>query len=239
MSSVVVEADRVALVDEAIESRQSIRAFLSKPVKRQIIHDILRVASRAPSGSNIQPWKTYVLQNQPLADLIDKVCQAHDAVRADPSLRERYQEPFSYYPENWFEPYLGRRRENGWGLYGLLGIKRGEKEKMHAQHQRNFRFFDAPVGLVFTVNKALGQGTLIDIGGYMQNIMTAARARGLDTCPQAAWNPFESIVLRQIGAQPDETLVCAMALGWADPAAKVNTLRTPREPVENFTVWCD
>jgi len=121
----------------------------------------------------------------------------------------------------------------------LLGIAKGEKDRMHAQHQRNFRFFDAPVGLFFTVNTVMGQGALLDCGAFMQNIMVAARARGLDTCPQAAWNSFASIILPHIGAGEDEMLVCGMALGWADPNALVNTFRTPRVPPEDFTVWLE
>lgn len=243
MSSSVLDRplspDSIEYVDSAIESRQSIRAFTSQPVPRDTIRDILAVASRAPSGANTQPWKTYVLQGQARDTLVEKVCSAHDSVYADPKQAELYQEAYTYYPREWISPYLERRRENGWGLYGLLGIAKGEKDRMHAQHQRNFRFFDAPVGLFFTVNTIMGQGALLDCGAFMQNIMVAARARGLDTCPQAAWNFYANIILPHIGAGDDEMLVCGMALGWADPEATVNTFRTPRAETEEFTVWRD
>lgn len=229
----------VTTVDEAIESRQSIRAFSERPVPRETLQEILDLAARAPSGANAQPWKVYVLQGQARDGLVEKVCKAHDALRADPSLAEVYQESYDYYPRKWVSPYLDRRRENGWGLYGLLGIERGEKDKMHAQHQRNFRFFDAPVGLIFTVSTSMGQGALLDYGGFMQNIMVAARARGLDTCPQAAWNQFARIILPHVGAGEDEMLVCGMALGYADESERVNSFRTPRVPSEEFTVWLD
>ncbi len=229
----------VTNVDDAIESRQSIRAFSQRPVPRDTLKEILDLAARAPSGANAQPWKVYVLQGQSKDALVKKVCKAHDDLRADPSLAQVYQESYDYYPRQWISPYLDRRRENGWGLYGLLGIEKGEKDKMHAQHQRNFRFFDAPVGLMFTVNTVMGQGALLDCGGFMQNIMVAARARGLDTCPQAAWNSFGSIILPHIGAGEDEMLVCGMALGYADETDPVNTFRTPRVPGEEFTVWLD
>ncbi|TFL13721.1 nitroreductase [Pusillimonas caeni] len=226
-------------VDAAIESRQSIRAFTSRPVEREVLNGILAVASRAPSGANAQPWKTYVLQGRARDTLVEKVCAAHDAVYANPEEAARYKEAYAYYPQKWISPYLERRRENGWGLYGLLGIAKGEKDRMHAQHQRNFRFFDAPVGLFFTVNTIMGQGALLDCGAFMQNIMIAARARGLDTCPQAAWNSYASIILPHIGAGDDEMLVCGMALGHAAPDELVNTFRTPRVPPEDFTVWLD
>lgn len=226
-------------VDAAIESRQSIRAFTSRPVEREVLNGILAVASRAPSGANAQPWKTYVLQGRARDTLVEKVCAAHDAVYANPEEAARYKEAYAYYPQKWISPYLERRRENGWGLYGLLGIAKGEKDRMHAQHQRNFRFFDAPVGLFFTVNTIMGQGALLDCGAFMQNIMIAARARGLDTCPQAAWNSYASIILPHIGAGDDEMLVCGMALGHAAPDELVNTFRTPRVPLEDFTVWLD
>jgi nitroreductase len=227
-----------ASVDAAVESRFSCRAFLrEQPVPRRLVEEILAVASRAPSGTNTQPWKVYVLQGASRDTLVDKVCAAHDALYADPTLAEQYREEYDYYPTKWVSPYIDRRRENGWGLYGLLGIAKGEKDKMHAQHQRNFRFFDAPVGLMFTMDRILGRGSLMDYGMFLQNVMVAARARGLHTCPQAAWNGFAKIILPHIGATEGEMLVCGMSLGYADTAAKVNEFHTPREAVASFTHW--
>jgi nitroreductase len=226
-------------VDAAITSRMSARAFLPKPVPRATIEHLLQVASRAPSGTNTQPWKVYVLQGQSRDSLVDKVCAAHDAMRADPSLVAEYREEYDYYPEKWVSPFIDRRRENGWSLYGLLGITKGDKDKMHAQHQRNFRFFDAPVGLMFTLDRVMGRGSLVDYGMFLQNIMVAARGHGLHTCPQAAWNGFSRIILPHIGAGESEMLVCGMALGYADPADKVNGFHTPREPVGSFTTWLE
>ncbi len=226
-------------VDHAITSRMSARAFTPQPVEREMILDILRVASRAPSGTNTQPWRVYVLQGAPRDRLVEKVCAAHDAQRADPSLASQYREEYDYYPTQWVSPYIDRRRENGWSLYGLLGITKGDKDKMHAQHQRNYRFFDAPVGLMFTLDRVMGRGSLVDYGMFLQNIMVAARARGLHTCPQAAWNHYSRIILPHIGASENEMLVCGMALGWADASDIVNTFVTPREPVESFTHWVD
>jgi nitroreductase len=110
---------------------------------------------------------------------------------------------------------------------------------MHEQHQRNFRFFDAPVGLMFTVDRVMGRGSLVDYGCFLQNIMVAARGHGLHTCPQAAWNGFSKVILPLIGAGADEMLVCGMALGYADESALVNTFHTPRVPVQDFTTWLD
>jgi len=226
-------------VDTAIESRFSARAFLPRPVPRETIEDILRVASRAPSGTNTQPWKVYVLQGATRDTLVAQVCAAHDAMRADPAVAAQYREAYDYYPEQWVSPYIDRRRENGWGLYGLLGITKGDKDRMHAQHQRNFRFFDAPVGLMFTLDRVMGRGSLVDYGMFLQNIMVAARARGLHTCPQAAWNGFAKIILPLIGAGEGEMLVCGMSLGFADESQVVNGFHTPREPVSAFTRWLD
>lgn len=228
-----------ASVDAAIESRFSARAFLPRAVPRELIADILRVASRAPSGTNTQPWNVYVLQGDSRNALVDKVCAAHDAIYANPALAAEYREEYDYYPEKWVSPYIDRRRENGWSLYGLLGITKGDKDRMHAQHQRNFRLFDAPVGLMFTLDRVMGRGSLVDYGMFLQNIMVAARARGLHTCPQAAWNGFAKIILPHIGAGADEMLVCGMALGYADESDKVNGFHTPREPHDKFTRWLD
>ncbi|MDD2882726.1 MAG: nitroreductase [Rhodoferax sp.] len=230
-------AETMAAVDAAITSRMSVRAFTPQDVSRETLQDILQVASRAPSGTNTQPWKVYVMQGDSRQTLVDKVCAAHDAVRADPGLAAEYAEAYDYYPERWVSPYIDRRRENGWGLYGVLGIGKGDKDKMHLQHQRNYRFFDAPVGLMFTIDRVMGRGSLLDYGMFLQNLMVAARSRGLHTCPQAAWNSFASIILPHIGAGVDEMLVCGMALGYADEQAVVNTFKTPRVPVEAFTHW--
>ena len=226
-------------VDYAIASRQSMREFLPKAVPRELIEHLLDVASRAPSGTNTQPWKVYVLQGASRDALVEKVCTAHDALRADPSLAAQYKEEYDYYPAKWVSPYIDRRRENGWSLYGLLGIVKGDKDKMHAQHQRNYELFGAPVGLMFTVDRVMGQGSLVDYGMFLQSIMVAARGHGLHTCPQAAWNGFASIILPHLGAGPDEMLVCGMALGYADESALVNTFRTPRVPSREFTTWLD
>jgi nitroreductase len=215
----------------------SARAFTQQAVSRELITEILQVASRAPSGTNTQPWKVYVLQGATRDALVEKVCAAHEAIRANPEVAKQFTEPYDYYPAQWVSPYIDRRRENGWSLYGLLGIGKADKDRMHEQHQRNFKFFDAPIGLMFTIDPIMGRGSLLDYGMFIQNIMVAARARGLHTCPQAAWNGFHSIILPHIGAGEGEMLVCGMALGYADETDKVNTLVTPRVPVNEFTHW--
>jgi nitroreductase len=224
-------------VDAAITSRMSARAFTQQAVPRELLEQILEVSSRAPSGTNTQPWKVYVLQGASRDSLVEKACAAHDAIRANPELAANYKESYDYYPEKWVSPFIDRRRENGWSLYGLLDIGKADKDKMHAQHQRNFKFFDAPVGLMFTINRVMGRGSLVDAGMLLQNIMVSARGHGLHTCPQAAWNGFANIIMPHIGAGDDELLVCGMALGYADTSDKVNTFHTPRVPVAEFATW--
>ena len=170
--------------------------------------------------------------------LVEKVCAAHDALRANPALAAEYQEAYDYYPREWVSLYIDRRRKNGWGLNGgLLGIAKGDRERMHAQHQRNCRFVDAPVDLMVTIERVMGRGSLVDTGMFLQNLMIAARVHGLDTCAQAAWKPYARIILPPIGAGEQEMLVCGMALGNADPDAVVNRFVTPREPLEHFVTW--
>jgi nitroreductase len=228
-----------ASVDAAIENRLSVRAFLPTPVPREQIEHILRVASRAPSGNNAQPWKVYVLQGNKRDELVRQVSAAHEMLHDHPEMETKYRPDFDYYPRHWVEPYQGRRRQNGWALYGLLGITKGDKQRMFEQHHQNFSLFGAPVGLMFTLDRVMCQGSLIDCGMFMQNVMVAARAHGLHTCPQAAWNQYSSIVLPLIGASAEETLIGGMALGHADPEALVNTFHTSREPVAAFTHWLE
>ena len=227
------------IVDQAITSRFSCRAFTPQGVPRELLTGILNVARQAASGTNTQPWKVYVLRGEAKAGLVTKACAAHDAIYANPEMAAQYRDEYDYYPTKWVSPYIERRRDNGWGLYGVLGIGRGDKDKMHAQHQRNYKFFDAPIGLMFTVSRDMGRGSLVDYGMFLQNIMVAARARGLHSCAQGAWNGFAGIIKTHVGASADEMLVCGMALGYADESDKVNSYRPSRIGPEEFTTWLD
>ncbi len=223
-------ADSVAAVDDAIVSRRSIRAFLPRPVPRETVEDLLRVASRAPSGTNTQPWKVTVLTGAALQRLSARLLAIHE----DPAQRAGLEGAYDYYPREWVSPYIDRRRKVGWDLYGLLGIERSDKARMHAQHGRNYRFFDAPVGLIFTIDRVMAQGSWLDYGMFLQNLMVAARARGLDTCAQAAFVDFHRAIAEELGLSDQEELVCGMSLGWADPSAVENSLVTERAPLEAF-----
>ena len=219
-------------VEEAITGRHCFRAFLPKPVPRDVIGRILQIAGRAPSGSNVQPWKVWVLDGAVKEDIARELTGRYD--RGQVSRRE-----YNYYPEEWREPYLGRRRACGWGLYSLLGIGRADKDRMHAQHRRNFLFFDAPVGLVFTIDRDLEQGSWLDYGMFLQSIMVAARGFGLETCPQAAWLIFYDVLQRRLAIPAGQTIVCGMALGYPDPADKVNTFTPARMPVGEFVSFVE
>jgi LAO/AO transport system ATPase len=220
--------DETAAVDRAITSRRSVRAFLPRPVPRATIEEILRVASRAPSGTNTQPWRVHVVTGAAREQLAAAVLHAHDHEAHE------HAEEYRYYPDRWYEPFLGRRRTIGWSLYGLVGIERGDKLGMHRQHGRNFRFFDAPVGLIFTIDRGLERGSWLDYGMFLQNVMVAARGRGLDTCPQAAFMKFHKVVAHELALPDNEMLVCGMSLGYADPHAPENRLVTERSPVAEF-----
>lgn len=222
-------------VDEAIVSRRSIRAFLPTPVAREDIEAILDVAARAPSGTNTQPWNVHVLTGAAKAGLSEAILAAY----RDPEQSRAHTEEYAYYPREWVSPFIERRRKVGWDLYALLGLSRDNKAGMAAQHGRNYAFFDAPVGLIFTIDRVMEQGSWLDYGMFLQNIMVAARARGLDTCPQAAFTQFHRIIGEQLGLPANQMVVCGMALGWADPGKIENTLVTERAPVAAFARFMD
>ena len=227
----MIASQQQEIVDAAITSRRSIRAFLPTEVAREDIERILEVAARAPSGTNTQPWKVVVLTGQAR----QRLSEAITAVYADPAQARQHTEEYAYYPREWISPYIDRRRKVGWDLYALLGLTRDNKAGMAAQHARNYRFFDAPVGLIFTIDRVMDQGSWLDYGMFLQNIMVAARGRGLDTCPQAAFTQFHRIIGEQLGLPANEMVVCGMALGFADPGKIENSLITEREPVSGFT----
>jgi nitroreductase len=227
--------ESLAAVDAAITSRRSIRAYLPTPVTRQEVEAILAVAARAPSGTNTQPWRVHVLTGAAKAALSADIRAAFD----DPAERAQHTEEYAYYPTQWQSPYVDRRRKVGWDLYSLLGIGKADKERMHLQHAKNYDFFGAPVGLMFTVDRVMQQGSWLDYGMFLQSVMVAARARGLDTCPQAAFTQFHRVIARHLALSAHEMVVCGMALGHADPAAIENSLVTEREPVSGFARFLD
>jgi nitroreductase len=225
--------ERVGLtVEDAIRGRQSIRAFLDNPVPRSLIARIIETAGRAPSGTNIQPWKVYVFDGEARDRIVAEMCRAYDTA-------EEPTRPYNYYPQKWREPYIGRRRACGWGLYGTLGITRDDKEGMRLQRRGNYELFGAPVGLIFTIDKDMEIGSWLDTGMFIQSLMIAARQFGLETCPQAALANYHELLRRRLGIPEIEQVICGMALGYPDPTAKVNTFRTDREPVEVFTTFVD
>ena len=226
----MLENDSQKIVDDAITSRRSIRAFLPTPVAREDIEAILQVAARAPSGTNTQPWKVYVLTGAIKQRLSDAVLNAY----LDPDVSKQHAEEYHYYPRQWVSPYIDRRRKVGWDLYSLLGLERDNKSGMQAQHGRNYQFFDAPVGMIFTIDRILELGSWLDYGMFLQNIMVAARGRGLDTCPQAAFTQYHKVISDVLELPDSEQVVCSMSLGFADPARIENTLVTEREPLTGF-----
>jgi nitroreductase len=223
-------------VDAALTSRRSVRAFLPTPVPRATVEDILKVAVRAPSGTNIQPWHVYVAQGKVRDTLCTRVAAAHDADYARQKAGEKplHQQEYDYYPKQWTEPYLGRRRKLGWEMYALIGIKKGDNDKMHAQHNDNYKLFGAPVGLFFTIDRMMEKGGWLDSGMLIQNVMTAARGRGLDTCPQQSWSGYHQVVKEELGIPDNQVLMCGMALGYEDTNAVINKLVSEREPLSTF-----
>ena len=218
------------VIDKIICARRSVRAFLDTPMDPLMIRHILEVASRAPSGTNTQPWHVYVLTGDTKERLSSEIVDAF----LDPEKAKQYQEEYDYYPSRWIEPFISRRRKVGFDLYGLLGLGKDDKAGMQQQHARNFRFFDAPVGLIFTIDRVMGKGSLLDYGMFMENIMISAGGHGLATCAQAAFNQFHEIIERQLNLPENQSVVCGMALGYEDKKAIANTLKTVRAPLDEF-----
>ena len=212
-------------IDEALSSRRSVRAFNDAPVTQATVAHILQVASRAPSGTNCQPWRVYVAAGATKQAISD------DTIALRTSGVELPQSEYVYSPKDIGEPYLSRRRKVGWDLYGLLDIGKGDRERTFAQHNRNFTFFGAPVALFFFVERHLERGAWLDVGMFLQGVMSAARGQGLHTCPQVAWTNYHAIVRRHLGVPETELLVCGMSLGVEDTSAIENSLRTERAPV--------
>ncbi len=220
-------ADKAMPVVEAIMGRKAIRRFKPDPVPQETVTRILDIAARSPSGTNSQPWLVHVVTGAARQRVIDTVLAA-----AKDGTGER---EYHYSPEPWFEPYLGRKRKVGFELYGHLGIERSDMAGRTRQHHKNYDFFGAPVGMFVTMDRRQELGPWIDIGMFMQSIMLAARAFGLETCPQAAWVFFGKQVHAAVPIPDEEILICGLALGYADWEARDNAFTTVREQAAQFT----
>jgi len=228
----ISRAAAIAAVDEAIRSRQSVRAFLPNPVEKRTVEELLRLASRSASGSNIQPWRVRVIAGDAKTRLTQAI---FDAVARDGF--EPYQRDWNYYPVRWREPFLGRRRKIGWDMYSLLGVAKGDFEGTQQARMRNYEFFGAPVGMMFTLDEDLEIGSWLDLGIFLGSIMIAARGHGLHTCPQAAFADFHSVIRPVLDIPENEIIVCGMALGHIDPDAPVNDLKTERADLDAFATF--
>ena len=219
-------------VEEAVGQRRSLRGFLDTPVPMETVKRILSLAARAPSGTNTQPWRVRVLTGEAKSRLSNSIMKVFD----DGGMSTSF---YKYYPDRFPEPYLSRRRKVGWDLYGLLGIGKGDFEKTHAQHGRNYTFFDAPVALMFSISRELEIGSWLDYGMFLQNVMILARSHGLETCPQAAFAPYNDLIAKELDFDEEEVVVCGISIGYADWGRIENTLITEREPLDGFVQFMD
>lgn len=217
-------------LDIALDTRRSARAFKDTPVPKELVEELLLRASRSPSGTNVQPWKVYVAMGQTRGRLSEELL-AYRETHPDDGGKE--------WPSNSkrLVPYISRMRKLGKDMYTLLEIPKGNKQANWDQWGRNYKFFDAPVGLIFTIDKNLDRTSWLDIGMFMQTLMLSATAHGLDTCAQGAWNQFWRVTKDVLDIPDDEYVVCGMSLGYADETAAVNTLVAEREPLSSFAFF--
>ena len=215
-------------VDEAIQSRRSVRAFTSEPVPRETVERMLETASRAASGGNLQPWKVYVLAGEARKALVERVAE------------KMKENPFGdgpeydIYPKDLTEPFVSRRGEVAREMYEMIGIARDDSAGRMTQMARNFSFFDAPVGMILTIDRQMGPPQFVDLGLFLGNLMLLAREEGLHTCAQEAWSLWGRTIREEVGVPENELVFCGLALGHADASAQVNRLQTSRATLSDF-----
>ena len=217
----------------AARTRRSIRAYKPDTITAATLREIVDLGRHAPSGSNIQPWHVHVLTGATLQRVGGAI--QHAFLTDEPGHKRDYD----YYTDPVLEPYLARRRQCGWGLYGKLGIGRGDHEKSKAYRAGNYVFFGAPAGLVFTIDRKLERGSWLDYGMFLQTLMLAARARGLHTCAEASIASYPDIVRRELDIGDDWMVICGMAMGYADTDALVNTFQPPRIALDEYATFLD
>jgi nitroreductase len=216
-------------VSEALATRKSIRAFKPDPVAREIIEEILVASARAPSGGNLQPWKVHVLLGAAKDELVRRT-------KEQMKINPRGGTPeYHIYPPDLTEPYATRRFRVGEQMYATMGIPREDRARRLQQFVKNWEFFGAPVGMIFSIDRQMQQGQWADLGGFLQSIMLLAREYGLHTCPQEAWAPFHEVIRAYLNVPKEEIIFCGMAVGYADETAPINTLVSERAPLAE---WC-
>jgi nitroreductase len=213
---------------DALHARRSVRGFLDTPLPRKTVEAVLHDAARSPSASNTQPWRVYACAGEARDGLCAELLALHQAGGGG------HREEYVYYPPVWRDPYLSRRRQVGKNLYGLLGIDKGDTHGMARQYARNYEFFGAPVGLIFTIERDHAQAAWLDLGMFLQAVMLAAIGHGLATCSQQAFARYHAVIRARLRIPDNELVVCGMALGHPDPDEPANRLRTAREPVAAF-----
>ena len=217
---------------EGIKTRRSARKYRSDPIARELLQEVMNLAKWAPSDMNTQPWQVAVVEGTTKQQLADQIISA----------RENNEAPnpdYNYYPDQWEEPYKSRRKACGLALYNALDIQRGDIGKQKQAWNNNYRFFDAPVGLLFFIDKQLNQGSWLDMGMFIQNVMLAATDSGLSTCPQASLAEYPDIVRNLLNIDDHYAVVCGMSLGYEDKTHPANSFRLEREAVNSFTSWYD
>ena len=215
-------------VSEALATRKTVRAFKSDPVSRETIEEMLALAARAPSGGNLQPWRVYALLGEARNALVRRVAEA----RKEHPMGEAPE--YHIYPPNLTEPYRTRRHRVGEMMYATMNIPREDKAARLGFFSKNWEFFGAPVGLIFTIDRQMQQGQWADLGMYMQSLMLLAREHGLHTCPQEAWAVWHRVIREYLSVPENEMIFCGMAIGYADDTAPVNALETERAPLAEF-----
>ncbi len=218
-------------VTEAVSSRRSVRAYLDKPVAPDLLRGILMSALRAPSGGNLQPWHIHVLEGVAKRNLIRRVIERLPLMQmgesSDPQI----------YPEPLPSPYKERRSVSGALLYDALKIPKEDKQSRNAQGMKNFEFFGAPVGLIFTSPSIMRESQAIDVGILMQTVMLLAKERGLASCPQVSWRMWPDTVRDALGIGPGERVMAGMCLGYADPASPLTNLAMPRDRLDALATF--
>lgn len=213
-------------VVDAVHSRSSIRQFLPDPVGDDVLRSLLADASRAASGGNVQPWRIYVVNGESMARL-------REFLPTQPPIEAT---EYDIYPPKLTEPYRTNRFAIGEQMYATLGIEREDKAGRLRQFAHNGEFFGAPAALFCFVDRQMGPPQWSDLGMFLQTFMLLAVERGLATCAQEYWSVRQGAVRSFVGAPDNEMLFCGMAIGHADPAAAVNSLRSERMPLDQWAL---
>lgn len=89
-----------------LDSRRTVRDYSDKPVPKEVIENIIKSASSAPSGAHKQPWTFCVVSNPELKEKIRIAAEEEEKESYSRRMSDEWLEDLEHLGTNWEKPFL-------------------------------------------------------------------------------------------------------------------------------------